>query len=153
MQTQERGKVIAESGGEPRRRIGNGEVGCGIPALLQGYNSADIASGIDEYPVPRPLGIFGIIGPFNFPFVIPLWSAPYAVANGNTIVIKPSSEVPLSQMKTGGLADEAGFPPGVWNVVNGGRTAVNGMLAPPTLRALRLSARLLSPRMSSTRDV
>jgi len=128
IQTMEHGKTIDESRGETRRGIENVEVACGIPTLQQGYYSEDIATGIDEWIIPTPLGVFGIIGPFNFPFMIPLWSAPYAVATGNTIVIKPSSEVPLSQMRLAELADEAGFPPGVWNVVNGGRTVVNGML-------------------------
>lgn len=128
IQTMEHGKTIDESRGETRRGIENVEVGCGIPTLMQGYYSEDIASGIDEYVVPTPLGVFGIIGPFNFPFMIPLWSAPYALATGNTIVIKPSSEVPLSQMRIAELVEEAGFPPGVYNVVNGGRTVVNGML-------------------------
>jgi len=77
------------------------------------------------------LGVFGIIGPFNFPFMIPLWSAPYAVATGNCIVIKPSPEVPISQMKLAELVEEAGFPAGVWNVVNGEKAAVNGMLDHP----------------------
>jgi malonate-semialdehyde dehydrogenase (acetylating)/methylmalonate-semialdehyde dehydrogenase len=95
---------------------------------MQGYYSEDIATGIDEWVIPSPLGVFGIIGPFNFPFMIPLWSAPYAVATGNCVVIKPSSEVPFSQMRLAELAEEAGFPPGVWNVVNGGRTVVDGML-------------------------
>ncbi|NWG01248.1 MAG: CoA-acylating methylmalonate-semialdehyde dehydrogenase [Syntrophaceae bacterium] len=128
IQTMEHGKCIDESRGETRRGIENVEVGCGIPTLMQGYYSEDIATGIDEYVVPTPLGVFGIIGPFNFPFMIPLWSAPYALATGNTIVIKPSSEVPLSQTRLAELAEEAGFPPGVYNVVNGGRTVVNGML-------------------------
>lgn len=128
IQTMEHGKTIDESRGETRRGIENVEVACGIPSLLQGYYSEDVATGIDEWVVPTPLGVFGIIGPFNFPFMIPLWSAPYAVAAGNTIIIKPSSEVPLSQMKLAQLVEEAGFPPGVWNVVNGGRTVVNGML-------------------------
>ncbi len=128
IQTMEHGKTIDESRGETRRGIENVEVACGIPTLMQGYYSEDIATGIDEYLVPTPLGVFGIIGPFNFPFMIPLWSAPYALATGNTIVIKPSSEVPLSQTRLAELAEEAGFPPGVWNVVNGGRTVVNGML-------------------------
>jgi len=95
---------------------------------MMGDSLEDVASGIDEYLIRQPLGAFGIIGPFNFPFMIPLWSAPYAVATGNTVVIKPSSEVPFSQAKIVELVDEAGFPPGVWNVVNGGRTVVNGML-------------------------
>jgi malonate-semialdehyde dehydrogenase (acetylating)/methylmalonate-semialdehyde dehydrogenase len=128
IQTMEHGKTIDESRGETRRGIENVEVACGIPTLMQGYYSEDIATGIDEWVIPSPLGVFGIIGPFNFPFMIPLWSAPYAVATGNTIVIKPSSEVPFSQMRLTELAEEAGFPPGVWNVVNGGRTVVDGML-------------------------
>lgn len=128
IQTMEHGKTIDESRGETRRGIENVEVACGIPTLMQGYYSEDIASGIDEWVIPTPLGVFGIIGPFNFPFMIPLWSAPYAVATGNCIIIKPSSEVPISQLRLAQLAEEAGFPPGVWNVVNGGRTVVNGML-------------------------
>ncbi|MBW1706955.1 MAG: CoA-acylating methylmalonate-semialdehyde dehydrogenase [Deltaproteobacteria bacterium] len=128
VQTQEHGKTIDESRGETRRGIENVEVACGIPTLMMGDSSEDIASGIDEYLMRVPLGVFGIIGPFNFPFMIPLWSAPYAVATGNTVVVKPSSEVPLSQMKITELVDEAGFPPGVWNVINGGRTVVGGML-------------------------
>lgn len=136
IQTQEHGKTIDESRGETRRGIENVEVACGIPTLMMGYNLEDIASGIDEYLIQQPLGVFGIIGPFNFPFMIPLWSAPYAVATGNCVVIKPSSEVPLSQMKIAELVDEAGFPPGVWNVVNGGRTVVNGMLDHPDIKGI-----------------
>ncbi|MFC1939358.1 CoA-acylating methylmalonate-semialdehyde dehydrogenase [Chloroflexota bacterium] len=133
IQTQEHGKTIDESRGETRRGIENVEVACGIPSLMMGYNLEDIASGIDEYLIRQPLGVFGIIGPFNFPFMIPLWSAPYAVATGNCVVIKPSSEVPVSQTRLAELVDEAGFPPGVWNVVHGGRTVVNGMLDHPDI--------------------
>ncbi len=133
VQTMEHGKTIDESRGETRRGIENVEVACGIATLMQGYYSEDIASGIDEWLIPTPLGVFGIITPFNFPFMIGLWSAPYAVATGNCVVIKPSSEVPLSQMKIAELAEEAGFPPGVWNVVNGGRDVVNGMLDHPDI--------------------
>jgi len=136
IQTQEHGKTIDESWGETRRGIENVEVACGIPTLMMGYNSEDIASGIDEYLVRMPLGVFGIIGPFNFPWMIPLWSAPYAVATGNCVVVKPSSEVPFSQMKLAELVEEAGFPPGVWNVVNGGRTVVNGMLEHSDLKGV-----------------
>ena len=128
IQTQEHGKTIDESRGETRRGIENVEVACGIATLMQGHFSEDIATGIDEWVIPTPLGVFGIIAPFNFPFMIPLWSAPYAVATGNCVIIKPSSEVPNSQTRLAELADEAGFPPGVWNVVHGGRTVVNGML-------------------------
>jgi len=136
VQTQEHGKTIDESRGETRRGIENVEVACGIPTLMMGYNLEDIAAGIDEYVIRQPLGVFGIIGPFNFPWMIPLWSAPYAVATGNCVVIKPSSEVPISQMKLAELVEEAGFPPGVWNVVNGGRTVVDGMLDHPDIRGI-----------------
>lgn len=136
IQTQEHGKTIDESRGETRRGIENVEVACGIPTLMQGYYSEDIASGIDEWVIPTPLGVFGIIGPFNFPFMIPLWSAPYAVATGNCVIIKPSSEVPNSQTRLAELAEEAGFPPGVWNVVHGGRTVVNVMLEHPGIAGI-----------------
>lgn len=136
VQTQEHGKTIDESRGETRRGIENVEVACGMPSLMMGESLEDIASGIDEYLIRQPLGVFGIIGPYNFPFMIPLWSAPYAVASGNCVVIKPSSEVPLSQMKLTELVEEAGFPPGVWNVVNGGRTVVNGMLDHPDVKGI-----------------
>jgi len=136
IQTQEHGKTIDESRGETRRGIENVEVACGIPTLMQGPFSEDIATGIDEYLIRQPLGVFGIIGPFNFPFMIPLWSAPYAVATGNCVIIKPSSEVPNSQTRLAELVDEAGFPPGVWNVVNGGRTVVNGMLEHPDIEGI-----------------
>jgi malonate-semialdehyde dehydrogenase (acetylating)/methylmalonate-semialdehyde dehydrogenase len=128
VQTQEHGKTIDESRGETRRGIENVEVACGIPTLMMGDTSEDIASGIDEYLIRVPLGVFGIIGPFNFPFMIPLWSAPYAVATGNTVVVKPSEQCPISQSKLTELVEEAGFPPGVWNVVNGAKTVVNAML-------------------------
>jgi malonate-semialdehyde dehydrogenase (acetylating)/methylmalonate-semialdehyde dehydrogenase len=136
IQTQEHGKTIDESRGETRRGIENVEVACGIPSLMQGAYSEDVASGIDEWVVPTPLGVFGIIGPYNFPWMIPLWSAPYAVATGNCVVVKPSSEVPLSQDRVAELVEEAGFPPGVWNVVHGGRTVVSELLASPGIEGI-----------------
>ncbi len=133
VQTQEHGKTIDESRGETRRGIENVEVACGIPTLMQGYYSEDIAHGIDEWVIPTALGVFGIIGPFNFPFMIPLWSAPYAVATGNCVIVKPSSEVPNSQTRLTELVEEAGFPPGVWNMVHGGRSVVSSMLEHPDI--------------------
>ncbi len=136
IQTMEHGKTIDESRGETRRGIENVEVATGIASLMMGYNLEDIAVGIDEYVIRQPLGVFGIIGPFNFPFMVPLWFAPYAVATGNCIIIKPSSEDPISQVKIAELGEEAGFPPGVWNVVNGGRTVVSGMLDHPDIQGI-----------------
>lgn len=136
IQTMEHGKTIDESRGETRRGIENVEVATGTPSLMMGYNLEDIAADIDEYLIRQPLGVFGIIGPYNFPFMVPLWFAPYAVATGNCIVLKPSSEDPISQCKIAELAEEAGFPPGVWNVVNGGRTVVSGMLEHPDIKGI-----------------
>jgi len=136
IQTMEHGKTIDESRGETRRGIENVEVATGIPSLMMGYNLEDIATGIDEYLIRQPLGVFGIIGPFNFPFMVPLWFAPYAVATGNCIIIKPSSEDPISQIKIAEMVEEAGFPPGVWNVINGGRTVVAGMLDNPDIMGI-----------------
>jgi malonate-semialdehyde dehydrogenase (acetylating)/methylmalonate-semialdehyde dehydrogenase len=148
IQTQEHGKTIDESRGETRRGIENVEVACGIPSLMQGYYSEDIASGIDEWVIPTPLGVFGIIAPFNFPWMIPLWSAPYAVATGNCVIIKPSPEVPLSQTRLAELVEEAGFPPGVWNVVNGEREVVGRMLEHPDIVGVTFVG-----RTSTSRDV
>ena len=128
IQTMEHGKTIDESRGETRRGIENVEVPTGIPSLMMGYNLEDIAAGIDEYVVRQPIGVFGIIPPFNFPFMVPLWFAPYAVATGNCVIIKPSPHVPISQVELANLVDEAGFPPGVWNVVHGGGTIASYML-------------------------
>lgn len=136
IQTMEHGKTIDESRGETRRGIENVEVATGIPSLMMGHNLEDIATGIDEYLIRQPLGVFGIITPFNFPVMISLWFAPYAVATGNCVVIKPSSEDPICQTKIAELMEEAGVPPGVWNVVNGGRTVVSGMLDHPDIEGI-----------------
>jgi len=136
IQTMEHGKTIDESRGETRRGIEMVEVATGIPSLMQGQLLEDIAVGIDEFAYRQPIGVFGIIGPFNFPFMVPLWFAPFAVACGNCIVVKPSSEDPISQTKIAELSEEAGIPPGVWNVVNGGRDVVTGMLEHPGINGI-----------------
>jgi len=128
VQTVEHGKTIDESRGETRRGIENVEVATGIPTLMMGYNLEDIATGIDEYLIHQPLGVFSCIAPFNFPFMIPLWFAPYAVATGNCIIIKPSSRCPVTQAKVVELVDEAGFPPGVWNILHGSGSMISSAL-------------------------
>ncbi|MEA3339350.1 MAG: CoA-acylating methylmalonate-semialdehyde dehydrogenase [Chloroflexota bacterium] len=136
IQTMEHGKTIDESRGETRRGIEMVEAATGIPSLMMGYNLEDIAAGMDEYLIRQPLGVFGIIAPFNFPFMVPLWFVPFAIATGNCIVLKPSSEDPISQVKILELAEEAGIPPGVWNIVHGGRTVVSGMLDHPDIKGV-----------------
>jgi malonate-semialdehyde dehydrogenase (acetylating)/methylmalonate-semialdehyde dehydrogenase len=97
--TLECGKTIGESRGEMRRAIENVEVACGIPNMMMGDFSEDIASGIDEIMIRQPLGVCAIIAPFNFPGMIPFWCLPYAIAAGNTVIVKPSEKVPLTMVK------------------------------------------------------
>ena len=134
--TMECGKTLAESRGEMRRAIENVDVACGTPILIQGYNSEDIATGIDEMMIRQPLGVSAIVAPFNFPGMIPFWFLPYAIACGNTVVIKPSERVPLTLQKVFELVDSVDLPPGVLNLVNGGRDVVNTLLDHPVVRSI-----------------
>jgi malonate-semialdehyde dehydrogenase (acetylating)/methylmalonate-semialdehyde dehydrogenase len=134
--TQECGKTLDEARGEMRRSIENVEVACGIPSLMQGYNSEDIGSGIDEFMIRQPVGVAAVIAPFNFPGMIPFWFLPYAVACGNPYIVKPSERVPLTMQRTFQLLDRVGFPPGVVNLVNGARAAVDAILDHPTVQAI-----------------
>ena len=134
--TMECGKTLDEARGEMRRLIENVEVACGIPQLMQGYNSEDIAQGIDEIMIRQPVGVCAVIAPFNFPGMVPFWFLPYAVACGNTYIVKPSEKVPCTLQKIFGLVEQAGFPPGVLNLVNGARDAVDGILDSQAVRAV-----------------
>ncbi|MEN6532492.1 MAG: CoA-acylating methylmalonate-semialdehyde dehydrogenase [Bryobacteraceae bacterium] len=134
--TIENGKILAESRGELRRGIENVEVACGIPILMQGYNLEGVARGIDESMCRQPLGVVAVITPFNFPAMIPLWFLPYAIACGNTVVMKPSERVPFSMMRIMELIDQTGLPKGIVNVVNGGKPAVDALLDNPAVRAV-----------------
>jgi malonate-semialdehyde dehydrogenase (acetylating)/methylmalonate-semialdehyde dehydrogenase len=134
--TLECGKTLDESRAEMRRAIENVEIACGIPQLMQGYNSEDIAPGIDETMIRQPVGVSAIICPFNFPGMIPFWYMPYALACGNPVIVKPSEKVPLTMQLIFRLLEQAGFPPGVVNLVNGARQAVDAILDHPTIRAV-----------------
>lgn len=134
--TTECGKTFAESKAELERAIENVEVACGIPMLMQGYNLEDIARGIDEIMIRQPVGVIAIIAPFNFPGMIPFWFLPYAIACGNTCIVKPSEKVPLTLQKVFELLDKTGLPPGVVNLVNGSKEVVDGILEHPTIRAI-----------------
>jgi len=131
--TVEHGKTLPETRGEVRRGIENVEHACGIPTLMMGDTLEDIAPGIDCESVRQPIGVFGIITPYNFPVMIPLWFWPYAVATGNTVVLKPSEQDPLTHQKVVELAEQAGLPPGVLNVVHGGREAVEAVCDHPEI--------------------
>jgi malonate-semialdehyde dehydrogenase (acetylating)/methylmalonate-semialdehyde dehydrogenase len=134
--TLENGKTLAESKAELRRAIENVEVACGIPMMMQGYNLEDVARGIDETMIRQPLGVVAAITPFNFPGMIPFWFLPYAIACGNTLVLKPSERVPLTMRRVFELLEETGLPKGVVNLVNGGKQAVDTLLDHPQVRAI-----------------
>lgn len=129
--TLEHGKNLAETRGEVQRGIENVEHACGIPTLMMGETLEDIARGIDCETVRQPLGVFAVISPYNFPVMIPMWFWPYAVATGNTVVIKPSEQDPLTHQKVVELVREAGLPAGVLNVVHGGRDVVEALVDHP----------------------
>ncbi|MCG6958001.1 MAG: CoA-acylating methylmalonate-semialdehyde dehydrogenase [Gemmatimonadetes bacterium] len=129
--TREHGKILTETLGEVQRGIENVEHACGIPTLMLGDTLEDIAPGIDCETVRQPLGVFGVITPYNFPVMIPLWFWPYAVATGNTVVLKPSEQDPLTHQRIVELAQLAGLPPGVLNVVHGGREVVEALCDHP----------------------
>ena len=134
--TQECGKTIAESEGELKRGIENVEVAAGIPSLMMGANLEDIASGIDELMIRQPVGVVAVITPFNFPGMIPLWFLPYAIACGNTLILKPSEKTPLTMARVMELIEQAGVPTGVVNLVHGGKDAVDALLDHPEVRAI-----------------
>lgn len=134
--TMECGKTMAESRGELQRAIENVEVACGAPTLLQGDFSEDIAGGMDEFLIRQPLGVCACICPFNFPGMIPFWFLPYAIACGNTYLVKPSERVPLTMRRIAELIAQTGLPKGVFNLVNGARATVEAILDHPGVRAI-----------------
>src|ERR1700680_3376623 len=134
--TQENGKTFAEAKAELRRGIENVEVACGIPMMMQGYNLEDVTPGVDETLIRQPLGVVAAITPFNFPAMIPFWFLPYAIACGNTLILKPSERVPLTMRRAMELIESTGLPKGVVNLVNGGRVVVDALCDHPQIRAV-----------------
>jgi len=134
--TVENGKTFAEAKAEWRRGIENVEVACGIPLMMQGYNLEDVTPGVDETLIRQPLGVVAAIVPFNFPAMIPFWFLPYAIACGNTFVLKPSERVPLTMRRTLELIEKTGLPKGVVNLVNGGKEVVDALCDHPAVRAI-----------------
>ena len=134
--TREHGKTLVESRGDLRRGVEMVEFACGVPSLLTGESIENIARGIDCDTVRQPLGVCVGITPFNFPAMVPLWMYPVALACGNTFVLKPSEKVPLTAMMIARLLEQAGIPRGVFNIVHGGREAVDALLTHPQVRAV-----------------
>jgi len=130
------GKTFEEAKAEMVRAIENVEVACGIPILSKGEIAEDIAPGIDEIMIRQPVGVCATICPFNFPGMIPFWYLPYAIACGNTYIIKPSEKVPLTMQLIFKLIEQVGLPKGVINLVNGAKEAVDAILDHPDIRAI-----------------
>jgi malonate-semialdehyde dehydrogenase (acetylating)/methylmalonate-semialdehyde dehydrogenase len=134
--TDECGKTFEESKAEMVRAVENVETACGMPHLGKGEFVEDIASGIDETMIRQPVGVCATVAPFNFPGMIPFWYLPYALAAGNTYIIKPSEKVPTTMQYIFNLIEQVGFPKGVINLVNGAKEAVDGILEHPAIRAV-----------------
>ncbi|GJM22767.1 MAG: methylmalonate semialdehyde dehydrogenase [acylating] 1 [Planctomycetota bacterium] len=134
--TRENGKNLAEAMGSVRRGIQMVEVAIGAPSLMLGQSLEDVASGIDCTSVRQPMGVFAAIAPFNFPAMVPMWFFPFAVACGNTFIVKPSEQTPLSQQLMFELIHEAEFPAGVLNMVHGGKDAVTAIIEHPDIEGV-----------------
>ncbi|MCA1758702.1 MAG: aldehyde dehydrogenase family protein, partial [Bacteroidales bacterium] len=134
--TLECGKSFAESKAEMQRAIENVETACGTPILIQSEFSENVAPGIDEFMIRQAVGVCAIISPFNFPGMIPFWFLPYAIACGNSVVVKPSEKVPLTMMKVFKLIDQLDIPKGLINLVHGGKQSVDAILDNPEVKAI-----------------
>jgi malonate-semialdehyde dehydrogenase (acetylating)/methylmalonate-semialdehyde dehydrogenase len=134
--TIEQGKAIDESRGEVRRMIENVEHATGVTTLMCGYTLEDIAKDIDCYGHRQPMGVFAAIVPYNFPAMVAWWFLPYALVSGNTFIVKPSEQVPMTQAKIFEVMEEVGFPDGVVNLVNGAHDVVNGLLDHPDIEGI-----------------
>jgi malonate-semialdehyde dehydrogenase (acetylating)/methylmalonate-semialdehyde dehydrogenase len=134
--TAEHGKVLSDALGEINRGLEVVDFACGLPHLLKGEYSENASTSIDVYSMKQPLGVVGIISPFNFPAMVPMWFFPVAIAAGNTVVTKPSEKDPSSAMWIAKLLKEAGLPDGVFNVLHGDKVAVDGLLNHTLVRAI-----------------
>ncbi len=134
--TAEHGKVLSDSLGEITRGQEVVEFATAIPHLMKGSYSENASTGVDVYSTRQPLGVVGIISPFNFPAMVPMWFFPLAIAAGNTVVLKPSEKDPSAAIWLAELFKEAGLPDGVFNVLNGDKEAVDGLLTHPDVAAI-----------------
>jgi malonate-semialdehyde dehydrogenase (acetylating)/methylmalonate-semialdehyde dehydrogenase len=134
--SREHGKTVSDARGEVTRGLEVVEFACGAPHLLKGEYSDNVGSGVDAFNFRQPLGVVAGITPFNFPVMVPMWMFPVALACGNTFVLKPSEKDPSAPLRLAELLHEAGVPPGVFNVVNGDKAAVDAILAHPGVAAI-----------------
>jgi malonate-semialdehyde dehydrogenase (acetylating)/methylmalonate-semialdehyde dehydrogenase len=134
--TSENGKTAADATAEVRRMIQMVEVACSMPSLMMGDSLNDVAAGIDCKTIRQPIGVCAGITPFNFPAMVPAWMWPFAIACGNTFVLKPSEKVPLTPTRSVELLHDAGLPAGVLNLIHGGKEAVDALLRHPLVKGV-----------------
>ena len=134
--TSEHGKVLSDALGEISRGQEVVEFACGMPHLLKGFYTENASTGVDVYSTRQALGVVGVISPFNFPAMVPMWFFPIAIATGNTVVLKPSEKDPSAAIWMAKLWKEAGLPDGVFNVLNGDKESVDGLLTHPEVAAI-----------------
>ena len=134
--TAEHGKVLDDAEGEVARGLEVVEFACGLPQLLEGRFSSNVSTSVDVHSLRQPLGVVGVISPFNFPAMVPLWFVPIAIACGNAVVLKPSEKDPSASTLFASWWSEAGLPPGVLNVVHGDREAVDALLVHPEVASI-----------------
>ncbi len=134
--TAEHGKVLSDALGEVTRGLEVVEFACGIPHLLKGGHSEGVSTNVDSYSLLQPLGVVGVISPFNFPAMVPMWFVPLAVAAGNAVIIKPSEKDPSAANAMAELWQQAGLPAHIVNVVHGDKEAVDALLDNPTVQAI-----------------
>src|SRR4051795_888998 len=134
--TSEHGKVLTDAAGEIARGLEVVEFATGFPHLLKGEYTENASTGVDVYSLRQPLGVVGIISPFNFPAMVPMWFFPIALAAGNTVVLKPSEKDPSAANWLAALLKEAGLPDGVFNVLHGDKVAVDALLEDPRVKAI-----------------
>ena len=134
--TEEHGKVLSDALGEITRGQEVVDFACGLPHLLKGEFSENASTNVDVYSIKQPLGVVGIISPFNFPAMVPMWFFPVAIAAGNTVVLKPSEKDPSAAIWMAELWKEAGLPDGVFNVLQGDKVAVDGLLTHPDVQSI-----------------
>ena len=134
--TSEHGKVLSDAGGEIARGLEVVEFACSLPHLIKGSMSENVSTDVDVFSVKQPLGVVGVISPFNFPAMVPMWFFPIAIATGNCVVLKPSEKDPSAANWMAELMTEAGLPPGVFNVVHGDKEAVDAILTHPDIASI-----------------
>jgi malonate-semialdehyde dehydrogenase (acetylating)/methylmalonate-semialdehyde dehydrogenase len=134
--TTENGKTLEDARGSVRRAIQMVEVACGMPSLMMGQSLDNVSKGIESQSIRQPVGVCAGISPFNFPAMVPMWMFPFAIACGNSFILKPSEKVPLTPTRTAELLEEAGVPAGVFNLVHGDKVAVDALLKHPLVKAI-----------------